>query len=300
MYAAVVQATDQAPAYKLWLERLLWTDFFHGLTLFRVLVIACILLAAWLLSRLAQAMLTRSFQRRKAVDQGAEAVVKRLTHYGIMVAAVFVALDVANVQLTSLFAAGAVFAVVIGFAMQNLSENFVAGVILMIERSITPDDILEVEGRVVRVVKMGIRSTVARTRDEEELIIPNSLLVRSTVKNFTLRDSLYRIRSTVGVSYASDMLKVRQILEAAAASVPWRDGDEEPRILLTDFGSNTVNFEVSVWIEDPWNARTRISDLNEAVWWALKKEGISIAFPQLDLHLDADALEALRNKGRVG
>lgn len=286
-------STSAAPAGG-WLERVLTTDLFHGVTPYQLLLLTTVLVAGWLFSRGVQRMLTRSFERRHTTDAGTQIVVMRLVHYSIMLIAVFVALNVVGVQLTSLFAAGAAFAVVIGFAMQNLSENFVSGVILMVERSITPGDIIEVEGRVVRVTRMGIRATVARTRDDEDMIIPNSLLVRSTVKNFTLRDSNYRLRALVGVSYGSDMHAVRKALDAAAQSVPWRDREMGVRILLTEFGSSSVNFEVSVWIADPWHSRRLLSELNEALWWSLKEAGVTIAYPQMDLHLDREVLESLR------
>ncbi|HZM00678.1 MAG TPA: mechanosensitive ion channel domain-containing protein [Planctomycetota bacterium] len=278
------------------IDRFLLRERFHGLSLFDLALCALVLAVAWFVSRLVQAALTRAFARRAHHDQGSQTVVRRLTHYVIMTLAAFLALNVAGVELTSLFAAGAVFAVVIGFALQNLSENFVSGVILMVERSITPGDVLEVEGRVVRVVRMGIRATVARTRDDEDLIIPNSLLVTSTVKNYTLRDSIFRLRAGVGVSYESDVRQVFGVLQQAAERLDWREAAKQPVILLTGFGNSSIDFEVSVWIEDPWHARRRISQLNEAIWSSLREAGIAIAYPQLDLHLDPQALVALERR----
>ncbi|MBK7644401.1 MAG: mechanosensitive ion channel [Planctomycetes bacterium] len=267
-----------------------WQD----LTFKNLILLVAVIFIAWVVSQLVQSALTRTFKRRKSADHGGQIVVKRLAHYLIMGAGVFLGLNLAEFPLTSLFAAGAVFAVVIGFALQNLSENFVAGLILMIERSITPGDVLEVEARVVRVLKMGIRATVARTRDDEDIIIPNSLLVTSTVKNFTLRDSLYRLRATIGVAYSSDMKLVRRVLEETSDGFPERHASKEPRILLTGFGSSSVDWEVSVWIEDPWHSRWMHSKLNEAIWHALRQAGVTIAFPQLDLHVDPELLAALR------
>jgi small-conductance mechanosensitive channel len=278
----------------MWLARTWHGEVYQGITVQALVLIAAMLVAAWIFSRLVQRALSHAFAHRKASDAGRQFVIKRLVHYLIMVAGVFIALNFVGLELTSLFAAGAVFAVVVGFALQNLSENFVSGVILMIERSITPGDVLEVEGRVVRVIKMGIRATVARTRDDEDLIIPNSLLVTSTVKNFTLSDSLYRLRAVVGVAYSSDLKLVRTVLEDVAKNFAGRHHSKAPRVHLTGFGSSAVNYELSIWIEDPWHARQALSDLNEAIWCALQTAGVTIAFPQLDLHLDAAVLETLR------
>jgi small-conductance mechanosensitive channel len=144
---------------------------------------------------------------------------------------------------------------------------------------------------------MGIRATIARTLDEEEIIIPNATIVQSNVTNYTMRDSVYRLRCTVGVTYGSDMRRVREVLEATAAGITWRLPNKEPVVFLADFGSSSVDWEVSVWMDDPWRVRRARSNLNEAIWWALKEADITIAFPQLDLHLDEPVVEAMRRVG---
>ncbi len=146
---------------------------------------------------------------------------------------------------------------------------------------------------------MGIRATVARTLNDEDLVIPNSQIVQSTVSNYTFRDSLYRLRVPVGVSYASDLRVVRETLATTASGLAWRSPQKDPVVLLTDFGSSSVDYEVSVWIEDPWSSRRRRSDLREAIWWALKDAGVTIAFPQVDVHFDPPVVESLEGLKRA-
>ena len=266
------------------------------ITVGALLTFGVVLLLAWGLSRLLQGALSRALRPRHGqteMRKGIE-VTRRLVHYGVMTLGIALGLHVMGINLAALFAAGAVLAVAVGFAMQNIAQNFVSGLILLVERSIQPGDVLEVEGRVVRVVDMRIRSTVCRSRDEEEFIVPNSVLVQSTVKNFTLRDDLLRLRVEVGVVYGSDMALVRRVLEETAASFEGRTTRYDPVVLLKRFGSSSVDFEVSVWTEDPWRAPKTLSDLHEAVWWSLREAGVTIAFPQLDVHFDEDALSALR------
>ncbi|MDP2480314.1 MAG: mechanosensitive ion channel [Candidatus Palauibacterales bacterium] len=265
------------------------------------IVSACVVLAVgWVLSSLVRRAVQRLVGGTGAHRRHGAQVSQRLVHYTIMLLATLLALDVMGVNVSALFAAGALFAVAIGFAMQNITQNFVSGVILLVERSIQPGDVLEVDGQVIRVEEMRIRSTVGRTRDDEELIVPNSALVASTVKNFTMRDSLYRVRAPVGVSYGSDMSRVRQVLEGVANGFPGRHSARNPMVLLTGFGSSSVDWETSVWIDDPWSARIVLSELQQASWNALKAAGITIAFPQLDLHLDADVVAALGGSGGGG
>lgn len=281
------------------LDRLLNTPLFTiartSVTLLTLVTFAVVVLVTFYLSRLAQRGTVRAFRLRGVADEGTSAVAARLASYAVLLVGLGMAAQTIGINLGALFAAGAVFAVALGFAVQNVGQNFVSGVLLLTERTIKPGDVLEVEGRVVRVTRMGMRATVARTRDEEDLIIPNATLVQNTVTNYTLRDTVYRLRTTVGVSYDSDVDAVMQVLLEAARAFPDRLSTQEPRVLLTDFGDSALMFEVLVWVHDPWRARALKSELNQSIWKTLKRSGITIPFPQRDLHLvSADGLDPRR------
>ncbi len=264
-----------------------------SITLSTLIFFVLIIVATLVFSHLLQRALRRALGLRGIKDEGTVGVAERLTHYSVLALGIGVGLQTIGINLAALFAAGAVFAIGLGFAMQNIAQNFVSGVILLLERTIKPGDVLRVEERFVKVQRMGIRATIARTLDDEEIIIPNASIVQSTVVNYTLRDSFYRVRCPVGVVYSSDMGLVRRTLEAVAQEMPWRQADKPPVVLLTDFGDSAVVFEVSVWIDDPWTFRRAKSQLNEGIWWALKAAGITIAFPQLDVHFDPPVMESL-------
>ncbi len=249
-------------------------------------VVVIFLIANWISRLLQGAIRSAMLLKLDRVDQGTIAVIERLTHYLVVALGLGVGLQTAGVDLSALFAAGAVFAVGVGFAMQNIAQNFVSGVIVLVERVIRPGDVLELEGQVVRVEEMGIRSTVVRTLSDEFLIVPNSSLAQNTIKNFTLRDPSLRVRARVGVAYASDLRLVRQVLLAAADGVEGQEPGREPVLLLRDFGSSSVDFELSIWIDDPWRRDLRASDLRDAIWWALQDAAITISFPQIDVHFD--------------
>ena len=257
-----------------------------------LLAIVIIVATVWI-SRLVERTVERGMQLTKVSDPGTVAVTGRIAHYIVLFIGIGIAIEQVGFDLSALFAAGAVMAVAIGFAAQNILQNFFSGIILLSEGAIKPGDILEVEGQVVRVTRMGIRSTVVRTRDEEELILPNTLLAQSSVKNYTLQDSMFRLRTRVGVAYGSDMKLVRETLFAAAASLTARRKDHDPVILMWEFGDSSVVYDVSVWVDDPWPTMTTRSNLNELIWWALKDAGITIAFPQMDVHLDSDVVQRL-------
>ena len=285
------------------LRRILAVELFHiGSTTVTVatalVVILMVIVTVWI-SRISQrivgAVLERSRLGRRTIG-----TTKSLIHYTLLVVGFTAALQTAGIDLTTLFAAGAIFAIAVGFAMQSIAQNFVAGVILLTERSIKPGDVLEVEGRVVRVETMGIRSTIARSRDGEELIVPNYVLVQSTVKNYTLADALYRMQVSVGVAYDSDMALLRRTLEETALQVAekWGVSEPHPIVVMAGFGDNAVEFKVAIWMSNPWKWLPAVNELHEAIWWAFKANDITIAFPQLDVHFDAPGAKNLERPTR--
>lgn len=257
------------------------------------LVIALlVILTTYQISRFLQEVAERGLRRANITAEGTVGTIRRITHYTVMLIGFLTAMDQLGINLQTLLTAGAIFAVAFGFAMQNIAQNFVSGMILLVERSIKPGDVLEVDNQVVRVVEMGIRATVVRGLDDEEMIVPNSTLVQNTVKNYTLRDQLHRLRAVVGVAYSSDMQLVRETLEETARGVDWRVQGRAPRVHLLRFDDSAVIWEVSVWIQNAWISPRQRSRLYEAIWFALKDKDITVAFPQLDLHID--------NKDRAG
>ncbi len=266
-------------------------------TLFSIFLFLIIIASTYIISSIIQRALNKSFSSKFSNKPGTLAAILRLIHYTSLVVGFGIALQIVGISLSTLFAAGAIFAIAIGFAMQNIVQNFVSGIILLTERSITPGDIIEVEGVVVKVIEMGIRTTVVRTWRDEDLIMPNSIFSQSTVKNFTLHDNQFRLGVEVGVTYNSDMVKVIEVLEKTVREIPWRSKVGEPRVLLQDFGESAVIFGVYLNVDDPWKQRTFMSDLRKAIWFALQKADIIIAFNQIDVHFDppvSDAIASLR------
>jgi small-conductance mechanosensitive channel len=264
-----------------------------------VLIFFIVISFSVLLSFLLQRALKKAFSRRFAKREGTFAAILRLVHYSVVIIGFGIGLQTVGINISALFAAGAVFAIAIGFAMQNIVQNFVSGIILLVERTIKPGDILEIEGTVVKVIDMGIRTTIVRTWRDEELIMPNSIFSQSPVKNFTLRDNEFRLGITVGVAYESDMKKVIAVLEKTARDMPWRQPEPEPRVLLQDFGDSAVIFGVYLNVDDPWKQRVYMSELRIAVWFAFKEASITIAFNQVDLHFDPPVTEAFMGLTKI-
>lgn len=271
------------------LERKLFDIGGKPVTVATIAVVITILVVAALFSRILRAV-THRYLVKQGVAEGRQLrSIERLSSYIIMLVAVLVALQTAGIDLSAVLAASAVFAVGIGLGIQGIALNFVCGIVLLIERSIKIEDIIELDGKVCRVMDLGIRATRVRTLFEEDIIVPNSVLVQQPIKNLTLHDSLIRIAVTIGVAYGSDIQKVRRVLQDVADKMDNTDQSYDPIVNLMELGPSSMEYEVSVWMHDPWNHRRFRSKLRELLYEACQREKIKIAFPQLDVHMNKAA-----------
>lgn len=260
-----------------------------------------LIIATLLLARITRKMVEGFVQRlheQEAKEARAYGIVTQLI---IWVIGFELALHVIGIRLTTLFATAGFFAIAAGFAAKNIVENFLSGSILRLERIIQPGDLIVVNGRPLIAQRVGMRIMKAQSFDGEDILIPNSLLAQSMVENLTRDDRLHRIQIRVGVAYESDLALVRETLEQAIDQLEWRSTAKNPEVYLREFGDSSVNYDVDVWIDEANDSRARLSDLHESVWRALKEKGITIAFPQLDLHLDQNVVDAVaRQNWRPG
>jgi potassium efflux system protein len=252
---------------------------------------ALVILASYVGMRIVVKGIDRHFTTIGHSDDAVIRTYKRVCRYSFLTVGILIALHVAGVKLTALFTTSGLIAVAIGFALKDVAENYVAGMIIRTGESIKNGDVLDVDGMMVRVKSIGIRDTIVRTKNDSDILIPNSLFVQGKIANYTRRDSFCRVWTAVGVSYSSDLRQVREVLEGICSNFDGPSSQYSPVVLLTEFGDSSVNYKVFVWTEDPWNIRTLKSKLNEDIWRGLKEAGIEIAFPQLDVHLDK-SLEA--------
>lgn len=250
-----------------------------------------ILFATYVLARLAKKAIGRTIDRVDGLDNS-----RRMLGFfvGLIVWLVGfeIALHLLGLNLNTVFAASGFLAFGAGFAAKNIVENFLSGVILRIERTIRPGDVIIVQEKWMTVSRIGSRVTVADTFDGEEILIPNSVITQSMVTNLTRRDSLFRLQAEVGVAYDSDLKEVRRVLEDAVKSIEWCPDSQTSGVYLHQFADSSVVYKITTWARDLDNARSRKSDLLETIWWALKDKGITIAFPQLDVHIDRHTPDA--------
>lgn len=236
--------------------------------------------ASWLLRR----SLRRVYRRRR-LDEGVQFALDRLLHYAVMALGAFLALDNLGVSVTALAGLGAVLAVGIGFGLQNIAQNFVSGLILLLERPVKKGDFVQV-GEVRGTVRdIRARATVVTTLDNVDIIVPNGQFITEPVTNDTFGDRRVRVTVKVGVAYGSDTARVREVLLAVAAEHGDVLDEPPPQVQFRDFGESSLDFALLAWLADPRDENGVASDLRFAIERAFREAAIEIPFPQRDLHL---------------
>jgi len=192
------------------------------------------------------------------------------------------------------------FGVGVGFGMQNVINNFVSGLILLFERPVQVGDTVQIGDLLGDIRRIGIRSSTIRTWEGAEVIVPNGNLTSDLVTNWTLSDRMRRIDLPVGVAYGSDPGKVLELLSAVAKQQPRIVTEPPPTVLFLGFGDSSLDFQLRVWTDHFEEWMSIRSDLAVAVHSALRAAGITIPFPQRDVHLDAAVPVAVRVVGTTG
>ena len=244
-----------------------------------------IILIAYGISRLLQRMLRRSVFEQIDINKGSQSAICRLLHIIIMCIGTFIAIEYTGIDLTTLAAVSAVLLVGIGLGLQNITHNFISGLILLFERPVQEGDFVEVGGVQGSVQAVNAYSTKVETLDKVTIIVPNSHFLSQDVTNWSFQESKVRIHVPVGVSYGADVELVAETLLEVGRAHPEVLSDPEPQMQFLAFGDSSLNFDLLVWIEDPTRQYFVISDLNFAIVQAFRERDITIPFPQRDLHV---------------
>jgi len=200
--------------------------------------------------------------------------------------AILVALNSVGIDLTTLTVFGGALGVGLGFGLQRIASNFISGFILLFDRSIKIGDVITIGPRFGWVVAMQARYIVVRDRDGVETLIPNENLITSDVVNWSFSDKHVRVKIPVQISYADDPEKAMELMIGACEASNRILSNPEPQSRMLEFGDSGINLELRVWLEDPEEGVGSVkSDVNLAIWRAFKEHGITIPFPQRDVHL---------------
>ncbi len=226
----------------------------------------------------------RRVLRARGTGQGVQFAVAKIVRYTVTAIGLLGAVNAMGFRLDALLAASAVLAVGIGFGLQNIAQNFISGIILLLEQPVRHGDFIRVGVTLGTVEDIGLRATHIITRDEVTMIVPNSALITAEVVNHSRPTTSLRIRVTVGVAYGTDTETVRRVLMDVAKANDGVLATPTPEVRFEDFADSWMLFALLCWIP---NARDDLrvgSSLRFAIEKAFRQNGIVIPFPQRDIH----------------
>ena len=254
-------------------------------TVSSVAMFILMMVAFFILSRILNRLIIRSLLIRLGIEESTRFVMLRVNHYLIMILGAIISFQFIGINLSGLAVIFGLLSVGIGFGLQNVTSNFIAGLILLIERPIKIGDRVAVGETEGDVIEINIRSTTIRTLNNISIIVPNSEFVSSNVINWSHGDQKIRVEVDVGVSYNSDVDLVLRCLREVAEENPEVLKTPQPDVLLREFGDSSWNMRLRVWIPDPKRHHIVRSELNIAIVRKFRKNRVEIPFPQRDLHL---------------
>ena len=262
--------------------------------LFAALVFAALLVATRWLQRILE---TRVFPQTR-LDAGMRNSLKTTVGYAGLLVAVAAGISTAGIDLSNLAIIAGALSVGIGFGLQNIVNNFVSGLILLVERPVKVGDWIVVGEHQGYVQRINVRATEIRTFRRSSVIIPNSELLSSALVNWTHKDAVARVDVPVGVSYHSDVERVRETLLEIAASHPEVARWPEPFVLFTAFGDSALDFELRCFVPQAGEVFRIATEIRFEIVRRFRERGIEIPFPQRDVHLRGlEALPAARRGG---
>ena len=177
-----------------------------------------VLLAVFVVLRILFKLIDRHYKNSDREHKEDIRIYKKVARFFFWTFGILFAIHVVGFDLSSVFTTGGLLAVALGLALKNVAENYVSGLIIKADDTVKHGDVLEIDDQLVRVKSIGFRATVVRTKDDSDVLIPNSLLVQEKIGNFTRRDFLCRLSTSVGVSYSSDLKQVREVLEEVCSN----------------------------------------------------------------------------------
>lgn len=256
----------------------------HHITMFQIVVVAVVVALTWFsIKGLKKVIVNRG--NYSELERGRRLSVFKLFQYVLWVIVFLLTLEGLGFEITLLLAGSAALLVGIGLGLQEVFKDFVSGIILLFDGTIRVSDVIEIDGIVGRVQEISLRSSELETREGIVLIIPNSRFIVGNVINWTHNRKLTRFKIELGVAYGSDVEKVREVLVQCASEHPDVVKNPEPFVFFSDFGESQLTFTLLFHSRSVFKIEFVRSDIRFAIDKAFRENGITIPFPQRDVHI---------------
>ncbi|WP_296701565.1 mechanosensitive ion channel domain-containing protein [Algoriphagus sp.] len=283
-------AKDNAQSFIEWFKELMNYSLFNlgesNITLGLIITLSVSFIALFVITEWIRRFTVHKVLKRYQIDTGTKQSIGTMIKYFLILAGVFSILQTNGIDLSAFGILAGALGVGIGFGLQNITNNFISGLIILFEQPIKVGDRIEVGDVSGDVIKISARSTMIVTNDNISIIVPNSQFIDSQVINWSHNERKIRFNFPVGVSYKEDPQKVKAILMEVAKKNKGVLDTPEPDVLFEDYGDSSINFNLRVWTSEYIN-RPKIlkSQLYYEIFRRFGEDGIEIPFPQRDLHL---------------
>jgi|AntRauTorcE11897_2_1112592.scaffolds.fasta_scaffold00131_35 small-conductance mechanosensitive channel len=257
----------------------------NPVTFLKLIVFVLLIVGFAMFASFVKRMLNNRILPRFVKDSGLKYTLARMSQYVIVVIGIFISFQFLGINLTGLAVIFGFLSVGIGFGLQNVTSNFISGLIVLFERPISVGDRVSVSNIEGDVEEINIRSTTVKTLDNISIIVPNSEFVSKDVINFSHGDTTYRLGLDVGVSYSSDLDKVLKALNEVAEESEHVLKHPEHDVQLRSFGDSSWDMKLFVWVPDVKKRYQVQNELNQAIVRKFAEYEIEIPFPQRDLHV---------------
>lgn len=219
----------------------------------------------------------------------ARVLIKKFLRITLIIIAIILSLSNFGIDLTAFAFLGGTLGVGLGFGLQKVVSNFVSGIIILMDKSIKPGDVIEINDTYGYINNLDTRFVSLITRSGKEFLIPNEDFITQTVVNWSHSDKHIRLDIPVGISYESDLRKVIKLIEESVKDIDRLKKDSPPKCRVVEFGDSSINLVLRIWISDPHNGVTNIkSEVMLRIWDVFKENNIVIPYPQRDLHLKSE------------
>lgn len=255
------------------------------ITVLSIFIFLLLITGFTILSVMVRKGLNRRLLKRFRIDEGTRYTLSRITQYIIITIGALISFDFIGIDLSSLTVIFGLLSVGIGFGLQNVTSNFISGLIILFERPISVGDRVMVSDIEGDITEINIRSTMVRTVNNISIIVPNSEFVSKDVINYSHGDPTYRLDVNVGVAYGSDLDTVLKALQEVAEQNKSVMQRPKAEVHLSEFGESAWNMQLRVWIPDVKHHPRVRNELNQSIVRTFRKYDVEIPYPQRDLHV---------------
>jgi len=254
------------------------------LTVNKLLTIFVVIIATKLFISRLKKIIYKS-EKTKNFDKGTLYSLVQIISYLIWLLALIIILDTLGLEITAILTGSAALLVGVGIGIRQTFNDFISGVILLIEGATKVDDVLEVDGEVLLMKKIGLRTSVGINRDDIAVIVPNSKITTDKVINWSHQSKTIRFKIDVGVAYGSDINLVEKLLIESALEHPFVNKKKNREVWFIGFGDSSLNFQLLFYSNHAFRIEKIKSEIRKNIYQKFKENNVTIPFPQMDVHV---------------